>query len=184
MKKISEITGNYSMTGLRRMQAPGNIRSGFQTKGSRGSIQDDLEFENHPNEQDEEALPKAVVALVMKGNKILAVSRGDDFANLNLPGGSVEMGEDPRDAIVRELWEETGIKAKEVFPVYTKVNNGYVVTTFKVASYTGELKPSWEGIPSWEEQSVFLRSQYGSYFKSMWKNLHGAALTESAGCKS
>ena len=134
-KKTNEVAGDYSMSATRRMQTPGNIRSGFPTKGSRSSLENDVESEQSFERQQKESLPKAAIAFLTKGDKILAVSRGDDMSNMNMPGGTVEPGEDPKDACVRELWEETGIKAVEIYPVFTKVHNGWLVTTFKVPVY-------------------------------------------------
>ena len=177
--KILEVAGDYSMASTRRMQAPGNIRAGYPTKGSRSSIESDVESEESFDRQNRDSLPKAAVTLLTKRGKILAVSRGDDMTNMNMPGGLVEPGEDPQDAAIRELWEETGLKADEIFPVYTRINNGYLVTTYKVPVYHGELSSSWEGIPSWEEPEVLLQSDYGDYFRDMLTSLHGDALSES-----
>ena len=169
--KIREVAGDYSMSATRRMQAPGNIRSGFQTTGSRSSLLNDVEAEESKRAQDEASLQKAAVCLVVNNGKVLAVSRGDDVTNLNMPGGTVELGEDPQDAAVRELWEETGIKANEIYPVFSKISNGRLVTTFRVRSYSGSLKHSSEGFASWEDPKVLLNSQYGDYFREVLKAL-------------
>lgn len=170
-KKIKEVVGDYSMAASRRMQAPGNLRSGHQTTGSRSSLQNDLEAEKSIEKQNEDTLPKAAICLVTKGDKILAVSRGKDMGNMNLPGGTVEEGEDPRETAVRELWEETGIKAVEIFPIHTKVNGGWLVTTFRVPIYTGDLRSSSEGKPEWVNSSVVSDGMYGRYFDDMMRSL-------------
>jgi NUDIX domain len=172
-KTLKEIVGDYSMRASRRMQAPGNIRSGFETKGSRSSLENDLRLEKESEQQRLGVLPKAVAIYVTNGDKVLAVSREDDLNDLNMPGGSVEPGENPIDAAIRELWEETGIRALELYPVYTKVNNSNLVTTYRVTSYRGSLKPSWEGVPSWETPTTLLRGRFGKYFNDMHKSIHG-----------
>ena len=178
-RRQNEVAGDYSMSSTRRMQAPGNIRSGFPTKGTRSSLANDVQGDTDRARQRLESLPKTVAVYVTKGDKVLAVSRELDLDDLNMPGGSVEPGEEPIDAAVRELWEETGIRAEEIFPVYTRVNNGCLVTAFKVTSYRGELKPSWEGIPSWESPDTLLQGRFGRYFKDMLLSLSGETLPES-----
>jgi 8-oxo-dGTP diphosphatase len=51
---------------------------------------------------------KVVAAIIQKGNKIFATQRGyGDFKDgWEFPGGKVELGESPEDAIVREIKEE------------------------------------------------------------------------------
>lgn len=52
-------------------------------------------------------------ALVSKNNKCLLIKRNDndehDPKHWDLPGGGIDFGEEPLDAIVRETKEETGI---------------------------------------------------------------------------
>lgn len=54
-------------------------------------------------------------ALVLKDNKILLIQKvtGPYDGTLDLPGGTIEFGETPEEALKRELLEETGIEIDE-----------------------------------------------------------------------
>lgn len=52
----------------------------------------------------------AVCGILIEDGKILTVSRKDDHTKLGLPGGKVDLGELPQESMVRECFEETGIK--------------------------------------------------------------------------
>lgn len=56
----------------------------------------------------------AFKAIIRKNNKILVIKRSakeDVFENLwDIPGGRMNFGESPHEALIREIYEETGIK--------------------------------------------------------------------------
>tara|TARA_B100000700_G_C15049726_1_gene859671 strand:+ start:2264 stop:2686 length:423 start_codon:yes stop_codon:yes gene_type:complete len=58
----------------------------------------------------------AVDAVAIRGNEVLLIRRGKEpwKGMLAFPGGFVDMGEDPEDAVIRELKEECGIDGKVV----------------------------------------------------------------------
>lgn len=60
----------------------------------------------------------SVVGLLVRNGLVLSISRRDDHDDLGLPGGKVEPGEDPEDALVREMGEEVGILVEEFHQVY------------------------------------------------------------------
>lgn len=159
--KVKEVAGDFSMSGTRRMQAPGNIRAGFMTVGSRSSLQDDLAAAEQQEKQDR---TEAAIVYVQSGNKILAVSRGQDLTNMNMPGGGLEPGETPEDAAIRELWEETGVRATEIHPIFTKDMGGRRIHFFKATKFQGKLRSSEEGVAEWVDPSTLLRGQYADSF--------------------
>lgn len=163
------------MSGTRRMQGPGNLRYDRSTFGSHNSLDSDAEFASSVRIQDVDVLPKISVAFLTRNGKVLAVSRGANLSDVNMPGGHVKLGEDSQDAAVRELWEETGLKAESLFPVYSCVKDGYLVTVYKVQSYSGKLSPSPEGMPSWVDPADLRSSSYGGLFQDMMKSLRKIA---------
>lgn len=70
----------------------------------------------------------AVKALIERNGKYLMVEEGKDHIHgkLDLPGGGVEKGENPVEAIEREIEEETGFNAdvEELIAVLTGVAEG------------------------------------------------------------
>lgn len=97
--------------------------------------------------------------LIIKDNMVLLIKKfgGPYNGKLDLPGGTIEFGERPEDALKRELMEEVGIEvvdyqlfdANSVFfdwqvkeNVLVKVH--HIGIFFKVLSYTNEIKKEVE----------------------------------------
>ena len=88
---------------------------------------------------------KVVAALVTKDNKIFATQRGyGDFKDgWEFPGGKVEEGEKPEDAIVREIKEELGADIK-VTGFLTTVEHDYPQFHLSMDCFWAELKEGTE----------------------------------------
>src|SRR5262244_3492516 len=93
-------------------------------------------------------MKRVVAALIVKGSQILACQRTRHQImpmNWEFPGGKIEEGEQPRDALRRELDEELGIAAEigdEVARIRHEYPTGNSVELrfFDVRSYAGEVE--------------------------------------------
>ena len=97
----------------------------------------------------------ASVAVFRKGQVLLGARTQPPAAHVfSLPGGVVESGEPLEEAALRELWEETSVRAEIIgFAGHTqvierddegKVRRHFVVTTFAARWISGEGTPSAE----------------------------------------
>lgn len=62
--------------------------------------------------------PYAVSALIINDGRILAVSRKTNHSDFGLPGGKLDPGESFKEALIREVMEETGLTVTALEPVY------------------------------------------------------------------
>jgi 8-oxo-dGTP diphosphatase len=93
-------------------------------------------------------MKQVVAALILKNGKVLVCQRTRHQSmplKWEFPGGKIEDGEQPRDALRRELEEELGIEARigeEVARIRHDYKNGGAVELrfYVVNEYTGELE--------------------------------------------
>lgn len=94
-----------------------------------------------------------VGAIVLRDNKMLLIRRGapPGRGKWSIPGGLVEIGETPEEAVVRELLEETGLRGapRGLFGIYQyverdeigKVRYHYLILDYIVDVIGGNLRP-------------------------------------------
>jgi 8-oxo-dGTP diphosphatase len=107
--------------------------------------------EAHPNSNPKPAGPAlrfVAAALIVRGGEVLICQRRPDqpmALQWEFPGGKIEAGESPEEALARELDEELGICAK-VGPRVTRIRHNYRhggavdLQFFAVHEFTGELE--------------------------------------------
>ena len=96
--------------------------------------------------------------LVLVQNKVHS-----EWGGLTFPGGHVETTESLTDAVIREVFEETGLKIESPVLCGTKdwVNDDgsrYLVLFYKTNKFQGELKSSNEGNVFWMPLEDLLKS--------------------------
>ena len=96
-----------------------------------------------------------VLCMVCNGNKILLQDRvKKDWRGLTFPGGHVEKEESFIQAVIREIYEETGLTIREpklcgVKQFQTDEDERYIVLLFKTDKFEGTLISSDEGEMRW-----------------------------------
>ena len=97
------------------------------------------------------------MCMIYDGSKVLVQEKiDDDYGGITFPGGHVEKGESFTDAVIREVFEETGLKisAPKLCGIKDWTNDDgsrYMVLFYKTDQYEGELISSDEGEVYWLE---------------------------------
>ena len=78
----------------------------------------------------------------------------DDYSGITFPGGHVERGESFTDAVIREVWEETGLKISEpklcgIKDWMKDEETRYIVLLYKTDKFEGIVTSSEEGDVFW-----------------------------------
>ena len=95
------------------------------------------------------------MCMVCHGDRVLVQDRLDPaWPGITFPGGHVEEGESFTDAVIREVWEETGLRISSprlvgVKDWYTN-HSRYVVLLYRADRFSGTLHSSEEGEVRWE----------------------------------
>ena len=84
-------------------------------------------------------------AVVREDGRLLAIRRADN-GTWELPGGVLELSEAPEEGVVREVWEETGVRVEvdELTGVYKNTARGILALVFRCTPSGGAERTSAE----------------------------------------
>lgn len=97
------------------------------------------------------------LCMVYQGSRVLVQNRvKSDWPGITFPGGHVEKGEAFADAVIREVYEETGLTifSPRMCGIKDWTNEDgsrYMVLLYKTDRFEGELRSSAEGEVFWAE---------------------------------
>lgn len=122
-------------------------------------------------------ITKESVSILIKDEQtglILGVSRRYDHNDFGLPGGKVEEGETPELAIIRETFEETGLKISELQKIYRRLcttKTIYNNTTFRAYCIEGTPEDREGHKVAWVTPKQLTEGTFGDYNKNLFNHL-------------
>lgn len=125
-----------------------------------------------------------VLCMIYDGNKILLQDRiKKDWRGLTFPGGHVEKEESFVQAVIREIYEETGLTISEpklcgVKQFQTDEDERYIVLLFKTDKFQGNLISSDEGEMRWIDRKSLNNCKLVSDFMDLLKVFDSASYNE------
>ena len=124
------------------------------------------------------------MCMVYDGKKILVQDRVDKkWFGITFPGGHIENGESFTEAVIREVYEETGLTIEN--PVLCGIKqwqnddlSRYVVLFYKTNQFKGTLSPSNEGEVFWINKEDLKNYKLANDFDDMFKIFENDHLSE------
>ncbi|MCC5895487.1 MAG: 8-oxo-dGTP diphosphatase [Alkalibacterium sp.] len=105
------------------------------------------------------------------------------WSGMTFPGGKIEYRESFKEAVVREVYEETGLMITHPVLVGTKQfqtdnDERYIVFLYQATQFTGELRSSIEGDVFWVNESELSDYTLAPDLLDMYKVMVSDDLTE------
>ena len=122
--------------------------------------------------------------MITDGDKVLVQDwKKPDWPGICFPGGHVEPKESFVESVIREVYEETGLKIKDPVLCGTKqfqdeADARYVVFFFKATRFSGELRSSREGEVFWIDRKDLPRYPLSPDMLEMVRVMEDSNLSE------
>ena len=123
-------------------------------------------------------LPFSVTGLFVKDGQILAVSRKNNPDDFGLPGGKLDPGETAKEALIREIREETGLVVIDCEPIFEdrdRVEGGEPrpCLAFFIRAWKGKIHSKEKGVVKWADPSVITdpTTSFHEYNTRLFANL-------------
>ncbi len=111
-----------------------------------------------------------------KNNKVLVLNKRDDsyVKGITFAGGHIDAGESFVEAVIREVYEETGlevsdVRLKGVADWVEEDGLRYIAFLYKTSTFKGEIIHSKEGEVYWMDFEDFLKSEKAIGVDEMFK---------------
>ena len=107
-----------------------------------------------------------------QGNILVQDRLEPDWPGVTFPGSHVEPGEAFTKAVIREVWEETGLTIEKpqlcgLKQFWEEDGTRYIVVLYKTNRFSGELRSSSEGKMFWIKRSELEQYQLAVSFDQM-----------------
>ena len=117
------------------------------------------------------------------GNILVIDRKKEDWPGVTFPGGKVEYAESFTESVIREVYEETGLKIQNpvlcgIKQFQTEADERYIVLFYKSNSFSGSLSASDEGEVFWIPRSELKRYPLSVDFEEMVRVFESDDLSE------
>lgn len=117
-----------------------------------------------------------------QGNVLALDKMNDSYTGTTFPGGHVEPGEPFREAVIREVREETGlvIQNPELCGIYhwNKAHTHNMIFLYQTKDFSGELQSSDEGPVYWISMEEFMEKELAKGMKEVMEIMMNPNLQE------